>query len=273
MPSWPTAIDFCKLSDLKSPLAFSDGNSTFRISLLGFLHYATVELGSPGIKFMVAHDTGSGLFWVPCDCRLVVDARLLMEFELSVYGSKGSSTSKKVTCNILLFDHRNHCPGTFSDCPYMISYVSAQTSTSGILVEDVLHLVTGDINEELVEAYVMFGCEQVQSGLFLDIAAPNGLFGLTLFDSGTSFTCLVDPTCTSLAENTELVYCLAVSKSAGLNIVGCYDLDEYNTFPIECHISTLLPAVAAGFGYYPTSNLTKKTRNISRSSVVSPVLS
>jgi hypothetical protein len=32
------------------------------------LHYTTVELGTPGVKFMVALDTGSDLFWVPCDC-------------------------------------------------------------------------------------------------------------------------------------------------------------------------------------------------------------
>jgi len=32
------------------------------------LHYTTVEIGTPGVKFMVALDTGSDLFWVPCDC-------------------------------------------------------------------------------------------------------------------------------------------------------------------------------------------------------------
>lgn len=32
------------------------------------LHYTTVQLGTPGVKFMVALDTGSDLFWVPCDC-------------------------------------------------------------------------------------------------------------------------------------------------------------------------------------------------------------
>ena len=28
-----------------------------------------MELGDPGVKFMVALDTGSDLFWVPCDCN------------------------------------------------------------------------------------------------------------------------------------------------------------------------------------------------------------
>jgi hypothetical protein len=27
-----------------------------------------VQIGTPGVKFMVALDTGSDLLWVPCDC-------------------------------------------------------------------------------------------------------------------------------------------------------------------------------------------------------------
>lgn len=134
---------------------------------------------------MVALDTGSDLFWVPCDCTRCSATRssafasaLASDFDLSVYNPNGSSTSKKVTCNNSLCTHRNQCLGTFSNCPYMVSYVSAETSTSGILVEDVLHLTQPDDNHDLVEANVIFGCGQVQSGSFLDVAAPNGLFGL-----------------------------------------------------------------------------------------------
>ncbi|KAK4843227.1 hypothetical protein QYF36_005551 [Acer negundo] len=170
-------------SDAKSPLAFLDGNSTLRINSLGFLHYTTVQLGTPGLKFMVALDTGSDLFWVPCDCNRCAPtqgATYASDFELSIYNPEGSSTSKKITCNNMLCAHHNRCSGTFSNCPYSVSYVSAQTSTSGILVEDVLHLSREDYNHdnESVEAYVTFGCGQVQSGSFLDVAAPNGLFGL-----------------------------------------------------------------------------------------------
>ncbi|XP_039054570.1 aspartyl protease family protein 1-like isoform X2 [Hibiscus syriacus] len=170
-----------KLSDINATLSFSDANSTFRISSLGFLHYTTVKLGTPGVKFMVALDTGSDLFWVPCDCTQCAPTEgttYASDFELSIYDPKGSSTSKKVTCNSSLCAHRNQCLGTFSSCPYIVSYMSAQTSTSGVLLEDVLHLTTGDGHPKLVEAYVTFGCGQVQSGSFLDVAAPNGLFGL-----------------------------------------------------------------------------------------------
>ncbi|KAK6922548.1 Xylanase inhibitor, N-terminal [Dillenia turbinata] len=170
-----------KALEIDSPLTFSDGNSTLRISSLGFLHYTTVWLGTPGMKFLVALDTGSDLFWVPCDCTKCAPTKgsaYDSQFELSIYNPRVSSTSKKVTCNNSLCAHRNRCLGTFSNCPYMVSYVSAETSTSGILVEDVLHLTTEDSYQEEVEASITFGCGQVQTGSFLDIAAPNGLFGL-----------------------------------------------------------------------------------------------
>lgn len=37
------------------------------VGILCSLHYTTVQLGTPGMKFMVALDTGSDLFWVPCE--------------------------------------------------------------------------------------------------------------------------------------------------------------------------------------------------------------
>ncbi|KAJ0040993.1 hypothetical protein Pint_28572 [Pistacia integerrima] len=163
------------------PLSFADGNSTLQINSLGFLHYTTIQLGTPGVKFMVALDTGSDLFWVPCQCNRCAptqDSNYASDFKLTMYNPEGSSTSKNVTCDNSLCEQRNQCPGTISSCPYSVSYVSAQTSTSGVLVEDVLHLTREDNNHESVEAYVTFGCGQVQSGSFLDIAAPNGLFGL-----------------------------------------------------------------------------------------------
>lgn len=37
---------------------------------LGFfsLYYANVSIGTPGLYFLVALDTGSNLFWLPCEC-------------------------------------------------------------------------------------------------------------------------------------------------------------------------------------------------------------
>ncbi|KAI3499930.1 hypothetical protein L1887_35744 [Cichorium endivia] len=175
-----------RLSDSgEERLTFSDGNSSFRISSLGFLHYTTVSLGTPGQKFMVALDTGSDLFWVPCDCTRcasIDNTAYSSDFKLSIYSPTRSSTSKKITCNHSMCTHRHDCleSETFNTCPYSVSYVSSQTSTSGILMEDLLHLETEDSEGEIIDAFVTFGCGQVQSGSFLDIAAPNGLFGLGL---------------------------------------------------------------------------------------------
>nr|GEV93721.1 aspartyl protease family protein 1-like [Tanacetum cinerariifolium] len=162
-------------------LTFSDGNSSLRIKSLGYLHYTTVSLGTPGQKFLVALDTGSDLFWVPCECSRcasIDDTPYSSKFNMSIYDPKKSSTSKKVSCN-----HRMctaSCPGsgTVNTCPYSSSYVSSETSTSGILMEDFLHLETDDSNGTVVNAFVTFGCGQVQSGSFLHVAALNGLFGL-----------------------------------------------------------------------------------------------
>ncbi|KAL2905897.1 Aspartyl protease family protein 1 [Bienertia sinuspersici] len=172
-----------KISQVEEPVTFSDGNSTFRISSLGFLHYTTVTLGTPGAKFLVALDTGSDLFWVPCNCTKCarIDGASYAygsDFELSIYNPGASSTSKKVSCNSTMCIHHNKCLESYSHCPYVISYVSAETSTSGILVEDVMHLATEEHHPESVEAYITFGCGQTQTGSFLDVAAPNGLFGL-----------------------------------------------------------------------------------------------
>jgi hypothetical protein len=311
----------------------------------------------------------------------------------------------------------------------MVSYVSAETSTSGILVEDVLHLTQEDDDHDLVEANVVFGCGQVQSGSFLDVAAPNGLFGLgmekisvpsmlsregftadsfsmcfgrdgigrisfgdkgsldqdetpfnlnpshptynitinqvrvgttlidveftALFDSGTSFTYLVDPTYSRLSESfhsqvedrrrpsdsripfeycydmspdsntslipsmsltmgggsrftvydpiiiistqSELVYCLAVVKSAELNIIGqnfmtgyrvvfdreklilgwkksdCYDIEDHNNVvPTRPNTDNVPPAVAAGLGRYPSTDSSRKSNYNSQQSSASP---
>uniref|UniRef100_A0A803PEL3 Peptidase A1 domain-containing protein n=1 Tax=Cannabis sativa TaxID=3483 RepID=A0A803PEL3_CANSA len=339
----------------------------------------------------------------------------VLDFQSNMYDPKGSSTSKKVTCNNTMCARRNRCL-ELGSCPYMVSYVSAETSTSGVLIEDVLHLKREDKYQELVEAYVTFGCGQVQSGSFLDVAAPNGLFGLgmekisvpsilsregfiansfsmcfgqdgvgrisfgdkgsldqeetpfnlnpshptynisvtqirvgttlfdvdlaALFDSGTSFTYLVDPAYTKLAESfhsqvhdtrrpsdsripfeycydmsvdvnssliptlrltmkggsqfavvdpiivistqNEIVYCLAVVKSAELNIIGqnfmtgyrvvfdreklilgwkkfdCYDVDDYTNFSENPNSTNVPPAVAAGLSNNSTPKSTKE---------------
>ncbi|KAJ4964719.1 hypothetical protein NE237_016568 [Protea cynaroides] len=165
-------------------LTFADGNTTYRMSTLGFLHYANVSLGTPGVTFFVALDTGSDLFWVPCDC--VSCTRFLQTgngdvINLNIYSPNASLTSKEVPCNSSLCELQDQCRllGQ-STCPYQDLYLSAGTTTAGYLVEDVLHLKTDNSNPEDVNARITFGCGQVETGSFLDGAAINGLFGLGL---------------------------------------------------------------------------------------------
>ncbi|KAL4645560.1 hypothetical protein ACB092_02G242900 [Castanea dentata] len=76
-------------SNNQSPalLTFANGNDTFfliiweicqssQVAKLHFaqngyfnlLYYANVSVGTPSLSFLVALDTGSNLFWLPCDC-------------------------------------------------------------------------------------------------------------------------------------------------------------------------------------------------------------
>ncbi|XP_020532231.1 aspartyl protease family protein 1 isoform X2 [Amborella trichopoda] len=167
------------ISEIGAPLTFADGNTTFKLSSLGFLHYSFVTLGTPNVTFLVALDTGSDLFWVPCDCSRCAPTLSMsygFDFELNIYNSNASSTSKHVSCSNSLCQWQSECSRSTGHCPYQVSYVSDDTSSSGVLIEDVLYLTTDD--SQVVKAPITFGCGQVQSGSFLDAAAPNGLFGL-----------------------------------------------------------------------------------------------
>uniref|UniRef100_A0A453T9B0 Peptidase A1 domain-containing protein n=2 Tax=Aegilops tauschii subsp. strangulata TaxID=200361 RepID=A0A453T9B0_AEGTS len=168
----------------KGLLTFASGNLTFRLD--GSLHYAEVAVGTPNATFLVALDTGSDLFWVPCDCKQCAPIANASELrggpELRPYSPGKSSTSKAVTCEHALCERPNACAAagnSSSSCPYSVRYVSANTSSSGVLVEDVLHLSrqTGGLSTA-VKAPVVLGCGQVQTGAFLDGAAVDGLLGL-----------------------------------------------------------------------------------------------
>ncbi|EER88970.1 aspartyl protease family protein 1 [Sorghum bicolor] len=166
-------------------VTFAAGNDT--LQYIGSLYYAVVEVGTPNATFLVALDTGSDLFWVPCDCKQcasIANVTGQPATALRPYSPRESSTSKQVTCDNALCDRPNGCSAaTNGSCPYEVQYLSANTSTSGVLVQDVLHLTRerpGAAAEagEALQAPVVFGCGQVQTGTFLDGAAFDGLMGL-----------------------------------------------------------------------------------------------
>ncbi|KAM7529574.1 hypothetical protein LguiB_032984 [Lonicera macranthoides] len=164
-----------------SPLTFSTGNDTYRLDSLGYLYYANVSVGTPSLWFLVALDTGSDLFWLPCDCLSCVRGLRKRSGEVlkfNIYSPNTSSTSTTVPCNSTMCQQRRRCPSASNACPYEVKYLSDDTSSSGVLVEDVLHLTSDDSQLKVVDAHVNFGCGMIQTGSFLDGAAPNGLFGL-----------------------------------------------------------------------------------------------
>ncbi|KAE8668913.1 putative Pre-rRNA-processing protein ESF1 [Hibiscus syriacus] len=167
----------------QTPVTFLDGNETYRLDDLGFLHYANVSVGTPALSFLVALDTGSDLFWLPCDCTRCVQGLRTSDnqmIEFSIYTPNTSSTSSKVPCNNSLCEQQRQCSSPQSDCPYQVLYLSNGTSSTGVLVEDVLHLTTDEDKTRAVQANITLGCGQVQTGSFLNGAAPNGVFGLGL---------------------------------------------------------------------------------------------
>ncbi|XP_073270339.1 aspartyl protease family protein 1 isoform X1 [Primulina huaijiensis] len=161
-------------------LTFFGGNITYRLSALGFLHYVFVEVGTPNSTYLVALDTGSDLFWLPCDCTSCVRSLNIsgQNLDLNIYSPNASSTSKSVPCNSPICGARRGCSITHNACAYRDVYLSSNTSSTGILVDDVLHLVSDDSQKTRVEAPITLGCGISQTGDFLNGGAPNGLFGL-----------------------------------------------------------------------------------------------
>jgi hypothetical protein len=134
------------------------------------LHYAEVAVGLPNATFLAALDTGSDLFWVPCDNATVQDGG-------QAYSPSRSLTSKTVTCEHALCDRPKACAARNSSCPYTVRYVPANSSSSGVLVEDVLHLSRERQHQhgagEAVLAPIVLGCGREQTGAFL-----GGVMGL-----------------------------------------------------------------------------------------------
>ncbi|XP_047335095.1 aspartic proteinase-like protein 1 isoform X2 [Impatiens glandulifera] len=152
----------------------------------GWLYYTWVNIGTPSVSYLVALDTGSDLSWVPCNCidcaPLSASSYSNLDKDLNEYNPTGSSTSKQLNCSHQICELVSDCKSPKQSCPYTVNYNSQDTSSSGFLVEDILHLVSGveDSSNVSVKAPVIIGCGIKQSGSYLDGIAPDGLLGLGL---------------------------------------------------------------------------------------------
>lgn len=52
---------------------------------------------------------------------------------------------------------QGQCLSTQNACAYQVQYISSNTSSTGILVEDVLHLTTDDGQLKVVDAPITLG--------------------------------------------------------------------------------------------------------------------
>ncbi|CAL9063381.1 unnamed protein product, partial [Musa banksii] len=114
------------------------------------LPYAFLKLGTPNVTFLVALDTGSDLFWVPCDCHQCAVAK----FDCSLYSSL---TMTRLVCLPMA--------RVFGVFVYLDAYVSCyelklqQNFEFDIYstIEDVPYLMTEDETPRIVEAPIVFG--------------------------------------------------------------------------------------------------------------------
>ncbi|KAK3002522.1 hypothetical protein RJ639_021457 [Escallonia herrerae] len=165
----------------------SEGSATMSLGNdFGWLHYTWIDIGTPSVSFLVALDAGSDLLWVPCDCvqcaPLSASYYSSLDRDLNEYNPSGSNTSKHLSCSHQLCELGPNCKDPKQPCPYSVNYYSQNTSTSGLLLEDILHLAASstDASNHSVRAPVIIGCGRKQSGGYLSGVAPDGLMGLGL---------------------------------------------------------------------------------------------
>ncbi|PKI76365.1 hypothetical protein CRG98_003287 [Punica granatum] len=105
---------------------------------------------------------------------------IVQDRDLNEYSPSSSSTSEHLPCSHQLCELGPNCKSPKESCPYTVNYYSENTSTSGLLVQDVLHLSSGSNggSNHSVKAPIILGCGMKQSGGYLDGVAPDGLIGL-----------------------------------------------------------------------------------------------
>ncbi|KAL1540532.1 cathepsin D [Salvia divinorum] len=174
-----------KLGTQNQVLVGSQGGDTFNYGNdMGWLHYTWIDIGSPKNSFLVALDTGSDMLWVPCDCVECAPLSLshynMLDKELGEYSPSRSNTSKHVPCSHTLCEMGPNCDSPNGRCPYLVQYLSDDTSSSGYLFEDQLHLASlgGSKQQSSVHSAVVVGCGSKQTGAYLNGIAPDGLMGL-----------------------------------------------------------------------------------------------
>ena len=89
-------------------------------------------------------------------------ASIMQDRDLNEYSPSRSISSKHLSCSHQLCDLGSNCKSSKQQCPYTVNYLSENTSSSGLLFEDILHLQSGgggsSVSNSSVQAPVVIGC-------------------------------------------------------------------------------------------------------------------
>ncbi|KAG8363797.1 hypothetical protein BUALT_Bualt19G0059700 [Buddleja alternifolia] len=116
-------------------------------------------------------------------------------FRLSSLGFPStSSSSVPVPCNSTTCGRRRGCSLRLNACAYQEVYLSSNTSTAGILVDDVLHLGTDSTPQNIVEAPITLGVSVpsilasrgLAANSFSMCFGPDGLGRIEFGDKGSA---------------------------------------------------------------------------------------
>ena len=194
--------------------------------------YASLYLGSPPKKFAVIVDTGSTMTYVPCShCGSACGPN----HQDAAFDPSASSTARMISCD----SNKCRCGSpqcTCSDtqqCVYTRSYAE-QSSSSGVLVEDILSLHDGRPG-----APVIFGCETMETGEIFKQRA-DGLFGL-----GNSDSSVMNQLVSAGEIDDVFSLCFGLVEGDGVLMLG----DSPATQEVDLQHTPIIPSAMHPFYY------------------------
>lgn len=196
--------------------------------------YATLYLGTPAKKFAVIVDTGSTMTYVPCsNCGSGCGPNHAARGD-AAFNPQASATASLITCASPKCNCGSpRCGCAAQQCTYQRSYAE-QSSSSGILLEDVLALHDGQPG-----APIIFGCETRETGEIYKQRA-DGLFGL-----GNSDASVVNQLVKAGVIDDVFSLCFGMVEGDGALLLGDADVPG----SIALQYTPLVPSATHPFYY------------------------
>jgi Xylanase inhibitor N-terminal len=93
----------------------------------------------------------------------------MQNVEFNNYMPNASSTSKTITCSSSQCDKRfrNVCLNSTGACRYSVQYAMADTSSSGILMQDVLFFMNERNTKDILQLPIVFGYGLIIAKLYM----------------------------------------------------------------------------------------------------------